>query len=96
MFHCQGTTSFSSVLTSGVQLDSQFAHGTDDESVNICYQTPDTVEASWMTPYFNKEAFEAELLSQCEGLAACHPIFKSSDFLSFPTDKQYENINLFA
>ena len=49
-----------------------------------------------MTPYFNKKAFEADLLRQCEGLAACHPIFKSSDFLSFPTDKQYENINLFA
>ena len=57
-YQCQGTTQITSVISSGIMLDSDLPFGTDPDVLHRCYMDDDQVKKSPLMPYFDKTAFE--------------------------------------
>ena len=95
-YECQGTTQISSVISSGLMLDSKLPHGTDPDSLRTCYFDEQAAAQSPLMPYFDAAKFNADLLHWCEGKQFCFFEFARQDYISLPADMQYENIIFFA
>ena len=82
---CQGTTSISGVLASGMMLDDAFPYGKMD-AVHDCYYdvASDPELATYEMRQFRKENFEKVFMDACEGKEFCQVEVPFEDFARGP------------
>ena len=96
LYQCQGATSITEIFSSGILLDYHLDFGTDESALQKCYMTENEIAASPYMPYFNKDAMDAAVKSQCLGKETCELSVPRSSVLSVPAEKQYHNMVLYS
>lgn len=94
---CQGSTTISDVLSSGMMLDTEFPGGNMD-AVLDCYYDIESDPENWTLEMrqFRKYNFETLFLNECRGKQQCSVTVPFEDFARVPPSSQRLNMLLFA